>query len=822
MKNLLFVFILVLLCSFLNSTIINVPEDQPTIQAGIAAATNTDTVLVQPGTYVENINYNGKLITVGSLFLTTADTSYISTTIIDGDSLGSVVLFTSEEDSTAVLTGFTITNGSDTFGGGVNCIHSSSPDLKYLVIIDNYANNGGGINCNGNSNPSISNVIISDNSTFNGGGIYSYQSNPSITNTVITGNSASYGGGISCNDNSNISLINVTISDNIASTAGGGIECWNNSNPSLTNCILWNDSPQEIFLTSSSINATYSDIEGGWGGVGNIDSDPLFVNAVSGDYHLQETSPCIDSGDPASPLDPDGSIADMGALYFQYEGPVWHISTTGSDITGNGSELNPFATIQHGIIFCSDTDTVLVQPGIYYENINYNGKNIVVGSQFLTTQNTAHISSTTIDGSISGSVVTFETGENSTAILCGFTIMNGYANEGGGIYCSSASPTLYDLAITINSAGGMFGYGGGIYCNNSFPSLVNVAIFNNDATYAGGGIYLDSSNPSLVNVTITDNIADIPGPPSGYGGGIYSFNNSSPSLLNSIIWNNSPQGSSIVTVTYSNIEGGCSGTGNIDSDPLFVDPLNRDYQLTKFSPCIDAGDPASSLDPDGTIADMGAYYYDQILFPIPPIADFTLDTTIGYEPLIVNFTDLSTQGSGIIDEWYWDFGDGNNSALQNPFYEYISPGIYTVSLTVTDANDSIDTEIKVDYITVFSSDPPAPPTGVEVEIIHPDAIISWNAVDTTIVGDPISLAGYVITYSEIPDDDYFWFLGFTTNINYTHQDVAQYSTQMFYQVKVIVDLFRDEIEYLNGLNDPHLKIKWKDVKKRLRKGVFLD
>jgi len=110
---------------------------------------------------------------------------------------------------------------------------------------------------------------------------------------------------------------------------------------------------------------------------------------------------------------------------------------------------------------------------------------------------------------------------------------------------------------------------------------------------------------------------------------------------------------------------------------------------------------------------MGAYYYDQILYPIPPIADFTLDTTIGYEPLIVNFADLSTQGSGIIDEWYWDFGDGNNSALQNPFYEYISPGIYTVSLTVTDANDSIDTEIKVDYITVFSSDPPAPPTGVK-------------------------------------------------------------------------------------------------------------
>ena len=68
--------------------------------------------LVHPETYVENINYNGKLITVASLFLTTQDTTYISTTIIDGNNSGSVVLFESEEDSTAVLHGFTLMQGS--------------------------------------------------------------------------------------------------------------------------------------------------------------------------------------------------------------------------------------------------------------------------------------------------------------------------------------------------------------------------------------------------------------------------------------------------------------------------------------------------------------------------------------------------------------------------------------------------------------------------------------------------------------------------------------------------------------------------------------
>ncbi|MCK4654592.1 MAG: hypothetical protein KAU01_09100, partial [Candidatus Cloacimonetes bacterium] len=62
--------------------------------------------------------------------------------------------------------------------------------------------------------------------------------------------------------------------------------------------------------------ATYSDIEDGWTGTGNINSDPMFVNPGSGDYHLQSTSPCIDAGDPASPLDPDSTVADMGAYYF--------------------------------------------------------------------------------------------------------------------------------------------------------------------------------------------------------------------------------------------------------------------------------------------------------------------------------------------------------------------------------------------------------------------------------------------------------------------------------------------------------------------------
>ena len=147
----IFIYIFVLFsATCLYSTIINIPADQPTIQAGIDAAVDADTVLVQPGTYFENINFNGKAITVASLFLTTQDTTYISQTVIDGSQpinthFGSCVMFNSGEGNNSILSGFSLINGSgycyyygghslDWNGGGVYCVNSS-PVLKFLKII---------------------------------------------------------------------------------------------------------------------------------------------------------------------------------------------------------------------------------------------------------------------------------------------------------------------------------------------------------------------------------------------------------------------------------------------------------------------------------------------------------------------------------------------------------------------------------------------------------------------------------------------------------------------------------------------------------------
>ena len=301
MKTLFFVFIFILLSSFLLPTIINVPADYTTIQSGINAAADTDTVLVQPGIYVENINYNGKLITVGSLFLTTQDTTYISSTTIDGNNSGKVVIFENSEDSTAVLCGFIITNGlaSGTFpansGGGIYC-NSSRPSFKNLKILENSAYNGAGIGCLNNSNPNISNALIVQNTAINNGGaIFCGSSNPDIRN--------------------------ITSSNNVAFGMGGAIFAVN-SNPFLKNSILWGDTAPEISVQSGQINVSYTDVQGSWPGTGNLNVVPNFLNFIN--YKLSiltpdgtAQNPCVDAGDPADPVGsepmPNGDRINMGA-----------------------------------------------------------------------------------------------------------------------------------------------------------------------------------------------------------------------------------------------------------------------------------------------------------------------------------------------------------------------------------------------------------------------------------------------------------------------------------------------------------------------------
>ncbi len=91
--------------------------------------------------------------------------------------------------------------------------------------------------------------------------------------------------------------------------------------------------------------------------------------------------------------------------------------------------------------------------------------------------------------------------------------------------------------------------------------------------------------------------------------------------------------------------------------------------------------------------------------PSPPESDFSATPLSGLEPLEVQFTDNSMAVSGSIVSWFWDFGDGESSSLQDPLHTYLDDGVYTVSLTVANSYDLSDTEIKSSYITVEPSYP---------------------------------------------------------------------------------------------------------------------
>jgi len=251
MKKLIFTFCF-LFPIFSFSQIIHIPSDYPTIQEGINASENGDTVLVDTGTYFENINFNGKSITVTSNYLTTLDTSFISQTIIDGNGIGTVVIFENGEDSTTCLCGFTIANGlascmsiSNNSGGGIYC-YDGSPKLTHLhvfqniSVIDGWKNNsedcphglGGGLYFE-NSNSLIRDLVISSNHAHVGGGICCKNSNITIEKTSIFNNvtdnpfprGGGRGAGIAIIE-SEIVIINSTIDSNNAygNSRGGGID----------------------------------------------------------------------------------------------------------------------------------------------------------------------------------------------------------------------------------------------------------------------------------------------------------------------------------------------------------------------------------------------------------------------------------------------------------------------------------------------------------------------------------------------------------------------------------------------------------------------
>jgi predicted outer membrane repeat protein len=180
---------------------------------------------------------------------------------------------------------------------------------------------------------------------------------------------------------------------------------------------------------------------------------------------------------------------------------------------------------------------------------------------------------------------------------CTFT-GNTADRDGGAMFNFNASPVLKDVTFQGNSADTS---GGAMYNrDSSAPKLFNATFWGNSAGYYGGGMYnMNSSAPVLTNCTFWGNSADLYG-----GGALLNSSSSTAALTNCILWHDRPDeisnydGSSSAAVTYSDIEGGHAGTGNMAADPRLVDPPNADLHLGACSPCIDRGDNSAPELPD--------------------------------------------------------------------------------------------------------------------------------------------------------------------------------------------------------------------------------
>ncbi len=334
------------LCAVASAKVLHVPASFASIQTAINAAVHGDTVLVAPGTYFENIIFRGKRIVVGSHYLLNHDANSIRSTIINGSrpvhpDTASCVLIINREDSTAVLAGFTLTGGKGTRwldehgagyyweGGGV-LTALSSPTIRDNFIVDNEAINsaratsaGGGAIRSGDGAPRIlNNVMLANRAMYGGGLVLNYCSGALVRNNIIAENRVYQavsgaqtfgGGGIWIN----VSLPGVRIANRIENNTlignsafgnptgavagqGGAMVAWNSAIVSARNNIFWGNTQTQggpIAATGASFSLTYSAVQGGYAGTGNVMLPPAFADSA---YYLSLNSPCVDAGDPST------------------------------------------------------------------------------------------------------------------------------------------------------------------------------------------------------------------------------------------------------------------------------------------------------------------------------------------------------------------------------------------------------------------------------------------------------------------------------------------------------------------------------------------
>jgi len=345
---------------------------------------------------------------------------------------------------------------------------------------------------------------------------------------------------------------------------------------------------------------------------------------------------------------------------------VTNVVTLSGDLLGNDnstvSATEPTRRDNSYHVVTGATSAILDGVTISGGNANMSGNSTGGGMyNYVSTPTLTNVTFSHNIASTSGGGMYIRYTRTSPLTLTNVAFSGNIAFDGGGIYNFSSNPTLTNVTFNENrasgSGGGMYNFnsspwlvnatisgnsasdGGGVYNDSSSPTFTNVTSSGNSATHGNGGGMSNSGNPTLYNVTISGNSA------SASGGGTY--NHDSITIQNSILWGNAAiSGAEIFdanaasTVNYSLGVWGYVGTGNLDTDPLFIAPIDAtsaptttgDYRLQAASPAINAGDNSANTTPtdldgnpriiEGTM-DMGAYEY------VPVIPKLDIDYSTG-------------------------------------------------------------------------------------------------------------------------------------------------------------------------------------------------
>ena len=287
------------------------------------------------------------------------------------------------------------------------------------------------------------------------------------------------------------------------------------------------------------------------------------------------------------------------------------------------------------------------------------------------------------------------TSSSPTVTNCTFS-GNTAGTNGGGMYSGLGSPTVTNCTFSGNSAARN---GGGMFTGGGSPTVTNCTFSGNRANWHGGGMWNENtiSPPTVTNCTFSGNSAQY------YGGGMFN-QESNPTITNCILWGNTAHTAPEIqnsgqspTVTYSDIAGGYTGTGNINADPLFAD---ADLRLSAGSPCIDAGDNTAvpggvTTDLDGNqrfVDDPGTTDTGN-----PPGADAIVDMgAYEYQPPII-FVDADAASGGDGTSWgkaYKYLRDALAYADSNPDVNeiWVAEGTYNPDTNTANPDGSGDRE----------------------------------------------------------------------------------------------------------------------------------